>query len=246
VAATFGDCNLCNNAALTSISLPVAATFGDCNLSNNATLTSISLPLAATFRDCNLCSNAALTSVSLPLAATFRDDNLSWNAALTSAHIGKQKLSVKNVDGYCFVIEYSRASKGIKIYEGFNIGKMADGILAKEPLYVAEKDGFTAHGTTPKQAIQDLNFKIVAEKLKSEPITLDTELTVLHYRTITGACDIGVRQWMQDNNIPFKVEKDGKGNDRTVEVAPIKAKDVLPILRKTNAYGLQKLESLLK
>jgi hypothetical protein len=55
-----------------------------------------------------------------------------------------------------------------------------------------------------------------------------------------------VRQWMQDNNIPFKVEKDGNGNDRTVEVAPVKAKDVLPMLRKTNAYGLQKLESLLK
>ena len=103
-----------------------------------------------------------------------------------------------------------------------------------------EKLGFYAHGETPKKAIQDLQFKMVAAKLKNEPINKDTLLTVKYYRTLTGACDLGCRQWMQRNNIPFKIE----GKD-TVEVKPIKAKDLLPILKKTNAYGFSKFQSLI-
>lgn len=59
-------------------------------------------------------------------------------------------------------------------------------------------------------------------------------------RTITGACDTGCRDFMQRNNIPFKVE-----NDKTVEVNPIKAKDLLPLLEKSNAYGIERFRSLL-
>jgi hypothetical protein len=221
---TMGNYNFCGCNALTTFEAPLLAQIGNYN-----------------FRECN-----ALVSFEAPLLAQIGNYNFRWCNALTALRLGKHKLNVKNVDSYCFVIEHTRTSKGIKIYEGHNLTGMVDGKLGKQPLYVAERDGFFAHGSTAKLAIQDLNFKIVAEKLKSDPITLDTELTVFHYRTITGACDIGVRQWMQQNGLPFKVEKDGNGNERTVEVAPIKAKDVLPLLRKSHAYGLEKLESLLQ
>jgi hypothetical protein len=102
--------------------------------------------------------------------------------------------------------------------------------VKKHECYVAEKDNFFAHGNDIKKAISDLQFKIVADKLKKEPIHEDTEITVNHYRLITGACELGVKSWMEQNNI-------------TVE--SIKAKDLLPILKKTNAYGLERFQNLI-
>ena len=102
-------------------------------------------------------------------------------------------------------------------------------------------DGTThAHGDNIKSATEDFRFKLIAEKLKKEPINPETKLTVMHYRTITGACDIGCRDFMQRNNIEFKIE-----NDKTVEINPIKAKDLLPLLEKNKAYGLERFRSLL-
>jgi len=34
-------------------------------------------------------------------------------------------------------------------------------------------------------------------------------------------------------------------DNSTVELEPIKAKDLLPLLQKTNAYGLQKIKELI-
>ena len=102
-------------------------------------------------------------------------------------------------------------------------------------------DGKThAHGDSIKSAQEDFRFKLISEKLKKEPIDPETELTVMHYRTITGACDIGCRDFMQRNSIPFKVE-----NNKTIEVNPIKAKDLLPLLEKNNAYGIERFRSLI-
>ena len=91
-----------------------------------------------------------------------------------------------------------------------------------------------------KKAINDVQFKIVSEKLKKYPINENTEITVKHYRLITGACDLGVREFMKSNDIEFNVI-DGE----TVENNPIKAIDLVPILSKGNAYGIEKFKSLL-
>ena len=71
--------------------------------------------------------------------------------------------------------------------------------------FIAQKGKYTAHGKSVKTAILDLEFKIVAEKLKKDPIKKDTEFTVKYYRLLTGACDLGCRNWMQSNNIEFKM-----------------------------------------
>lgn len=84
-----------------------------------------------------------------------------------------------------------------------------------------------------------MEFKFISEKLKKEPITENTEFTVKYYRLLTGACDSGCRNWMLNNNIPFKVV-----GDDTVELKPIKAKELLPILEKSNAYGVERFKSL--
>ena len=106
--------------------------------------------------------------------------------------------------------------------------------------YVIQKGKYTSHAKSIKKGVLDLEFKIIAEKLKNEPIVPDTELTVKYYRTLTGACDLGVREWMRRNKLEFTIIE-----GETVEVNPIKAKDLLPILEKTNAYGVEKFKELI-
>ena len=65
-------------------------------------------------------------------------------------------------------------------------------------------------------------------------------MTVKLYRTITGACDNGVQNWLRTNNIPFKVI-----DNETIEEKPITAEELLPLLEKTEAYGLNKIKSLI-
>ena len=97
-----------------------------------------------------------------------------------------------------------------------------------------------AHGDTLKKAKEDLHFKVIAKKLKKDPIKKDTLLTVMYYRTLTGACDSGCRNWMQQNNIPFKIV-----GDSTVEVKPITAAELLPILEKSKPFGYEQFKKLL-
>jgi len=91
-------------------------------------------------------------------------------------------------------------------------------------------DGEThAHGDTLKKAKEDFEFKLISEKLKNEPILADTLININYYRTVTGACEMGVKSWMQQNNMTKE---------------SYKAKDLLPILKKTNAYGYEKFKQL--
>ncbi len=90
-------------------------------------------------------------------------------------------------------------------------------------------DGVTsAHGDTIKKAKEDLDYKVKSESLKNNPVLADEIITIQRYRAITGACEAGVKAWMQQNN-----------------ASEMPAKDLLPILEKTNAYGYQKFLKLI-
>jgi hypothetical protein len=100
-------------------------------------------------------------------------------------------------------------------------------------------DGKThAHGETAEKAKEDFRFKLMAEKLKSEPILEDTVVTIKHYRLLTGACELGVNSWMQS-------QFNEKERTAIMEKG-MKAKDLLPILEKTNAYGIERFKKLVK
>jgi protein tyrosine/serine phosphatase len=125
--------------------------------------------------------------------------------------------------GYCFYDGVLSKVKSVKDVKGYTVFTLAYGFLVK-------KGKYTAHGNTVKKSIQDLEFKIVSEKLKKSPIKKDTVITIQYYRLITGACELGVKQWMSNN----KMIKES-----------YKASELLPILEKTNAYGLDKFKSLI-
>jgi len=64
--------------------------------------------------------------------------------------------------------------------------------------------------------------------------------TVKYYRLLTGACEEGVKQWMQNNGVEYSIK-----DDSVIEKQPIKAIDLLPMLEKSNAYGIEKIKSLI-
>jgi hypothetical protein len=91
-------------------------------------------------------------------------------------------------------------------------------------------DGTThAHGDTIKKAQEDFNFKIISEKLKKDPIKADTMISVNYYRVVTGACELGCKDFIQKNNLTKE---------------EYRADELLPILEKNNAYGLERFKKL--
>jgi hypothetical protein len=131
------------------------------------------------------------------------------------------------VDGiFCEII----SEKQQTISEETVIVFSAKKVNKKDTFFIVKKDTYYAHGADLRKAFEDVKFKIIAEKLKNEPINPDTEITINHYRLITGACEMGVKNWMDQNNI-------------TVDA--IKAKDLFPILKKSNAYGFEKFKTLI-
>ena len=215
---------------LVKVDLPNCKKIGNWCFCYNAALTTLSLPQLTTCGYYCFRYHAALTTLSMPQLTTCGDDCFRDNAALTTLSLPNLNLRVKNVDGYCYVVEAEKTTKGVVIYTGYNLNGITKSVIDKQVCFVADNDGFTAHGNTVKQAISDVQFKTIAEKLKNDPIHPDTEITVMYYRTVTGACELGCKDWMAHNN---------------VNVDSIKAKDLLPLLRKSNAYGLNKIESLL-
>jgi len=115
--------------------------------------------------------------------------------------------------------------------------------------FIVGRNGYYAHAEDLHQAFDDLSFKIASEQLKKEPITADTLIDVKHYRLITGSCDMGCRDFLQRNNLPYKVVKSGEQEqtvfcDENGNPTKMKASDLLPLLKKNNAYGLERFMKL--
>ena len=167
---------------------------------------------------------------------------VSSNVTLNIKFLNKVNYIV--ADGKAFLIESQKTSKGITIYSGFNIKGVKNCKVTKhETIYLASKDNFFAHGETVKKSVEDLQFKIVSEKLKNEPIKKDTELSLKYYRALTGACYQGMREFLESNNIPYTITGDKEHPIK--EVNPIKAIDLLPILEKSKPYGYDKFKKLI-
>jgi heme oxygenase len=220
-----------------TLTAPALTKSGSIYVQEGATLTAPALTKSGSIY---VRQGATLTAPALTEVSGYID--VQEGATLNIPQI--KDLRWKAVDNTLFVIESDKTSKGIKIYTGYVIQSIQEGKSIKKACFVSEKDGFYAHGETLKGSISDLQFKIASEKLKNDPINEDTLLTVNHYRLITGACDFGCRSFMESNGIPFKIENQGTGNERTVEVNPIKAIDLFKLLKKTTPFGFDKFKSL--
>jgi hypothetical protein len=138
-------------------------------------------------------------------------------------------LKWKSVDRNLFIIESTKPKGDIIIYKGYNVIGVKDNVIQREDCYVAESGKFYAHGKSMKKAVEDLQFKLISEKLKNEPINKDTVIDIKYYRLVTGACEFGVKSFIESNGLKESY----------------KACDLLPILESNHAYGVEKFKSLL-
>ena len=110
-------------------------------------------------------------------------------------------------------------------------------VHSQKEFYLITNGEFHAHGESLEKAKEDFRFKLIADKLKKDPIKEDTVITVQYYRIVTGACQFGVDSWM---NSTFNEKEKA-----SILKNGIKAKDLLPILKKKSAYGLDRFQSLI-
>ena len=226
---TVGNYSIRSNGALVSLALPVCTSVGNDSISYNGALVSLALPVCTSVGNDSIRYNGALVSLALPVCTSVGNYSISNNGALVSLRIKNHKLNVKGIDGSCFVVESEKTTKGIKIYTGYNLLSVTKSIIEKENCYVAEKDGYTAHGDTPKEAIKDCLFKAIAEKIRKEPILKTTIIDINYYHTVTGACCQGIKSWMEQHEV-----KEG-----------LTAEKLLPILEKKQAYGVESFKKLI-
>ena len=159
----------------------------------------------------------------------------SKDYAILKSNIKQLEPGYNSEKGYCFFDKILSKVTKVSNHKGYTI-------YTTPFEYIAQKAEFTAHGKTVRKAIEDLEFKKISEKLKHEPITAATEFTFKYYRALTGACYNGMQSFADNNNISYTRTDDPTHPIK--EVSPIKAKDLLPILEKSNAYGLNKFKDL--
>ena len=107
---------------------------------------------------------------------------------------------------------------------------------------VATKDNKVfAHGKDSRSAISDLEFKIASELFKNKPIKMTDKIGVMEYRAITGACDSGIRDWMDKHKFDYTIR-----DKRTVEKEKVVVKELLSLLEQDGAYGVKRLKELIK
>ncbi|WP_300491940.1 leucine-rich repeat protein, partial [Flavobacterium sp.] len=215
---------------LTRFEAPILTSIGDKNFYECKVLIDFVTPVLTTMGEDNFYRCYALTGFEAPMLTTIGYDNFRYCSALTDVQFGQHRYTVKSVDGLLTIIEKSKTLNEIEIHTGFIFNDGMDGVPDLSETFLVGKDGFFAHGETVKQAIEDLQFKIIAKKIKKEPIHEDTVITEAYYKTITGACTQGVKQWREQNNITEE---------------SFTAKELLPILEKTNAYGIEKFKALI-
>ena len=164
------------------------------------------------------------------VSGTAQVGNIYVSGTVKGYNIGGET-NIQLVDGYLFKTGRTSKRKGFTIRKGSTLKSVVDGKWIGEDGYVAEKDGFTAHGNTATQAISDCHFKILQRDFTGEPITLDTMMDIKTWRLYSGACESMSLEFCKQHAIdPNKQHRLG---------------DVMPILEANNAYGLDRLKDFL-
>ena len=142
-----------------------------------------------------------------------------------------KKLKIKQVDGFTMIINSKKSKDGFsiflcKFFGGGDVSKL-------KKCYVVEKAEFSAHGENLKECLEDVNFKYLQSNLDTskliQEILKKQTVSKEEYRLLTGACRMGVKNFMDSNKI-------------TSNELPIKK--VVKITR--GHYGHEKLKELLQ
>jgi len=162
------------------------------------------LPESITFA--NKGSVALCSLKELPRTTKFangRSVMLDMLANKTITYNGKS-MNIIVVDGYTMIVKGQKSKGDFTIYNTeYLVGSTNTLNIAK--CIIAEKGGYFAHGSTIKEAIEDVNFKYLQKTLDVKQLVKDIKdcgyITSNDYRLLTGACRLGVNNFMKLNSI---------------------------------------------
>ncbi len=165
-------------------------------------LQEIKLPSSVTkigdsvFFECN-----SLQEIEIPESVIRIDDYAFGRCESLNKIIWKGKTyHVKCIDGYCMNIRNRKTLHDMTILK-------CSYFPACNIVYVAEKDGYAAHGNSIRKAIEDLQFKIQSDLDLSEHtqrITKQGFMDANDYRLLTGACYEGTNRFLKLNNLTWE------------------------------------------
>ena len=110
-----------------------------------------------------------------------------------------QRIRLKYIDGYTMLIRSERTLDDATIYSAayFGGGELAD----LKSCYVAHQGEYFAHGETIEQAMRDVRFKAMEHDFDEEELVAEIKargtVYINDFRLITGACEEGTRQGME-------------------------------------------------
>ncbi len=124
-----------------------------------------------------------------------------WCKKLRQITFKNQTYSVKCVDGYCMVVLCKKQMQDITILKCKYFPER------KGTVYVAEKDGYAAHGKTLREAVNDLQFKMLQDANLDEHIQRIKQQGYMNandYRLLTGACREGTNRFLQERGLTWE------------------------------------------
>jgi hypothetical protein len=204
---------------------------GDNFLKNDNSITKLIAPNLTTVGNYFLFYNKTLAELIAPNLTTVGDYFLCYNKTLAEVSFKNFSAKVLKIDRTTFIANSTKSIGDVTVMNGYVFKSMTNDVINKYVCFVASFDGFYAHSDTAKKAIEDVKFKSIQEKLAKSPIYNDTMITVNHYRAITGACEMGCNEFIKQHNL--------------TDLTEIKASDLVVLLEKSNAYGVEKFKSLL-
>jgi hypothetical protein len=145
--------------------------------------------------------------------------------------VNKKFTPVIIIDGSTMVKYNSKKVGDFIIYKTKYLSDFAEN--KNEFQYIAERGEFTAHGSSIKEAISDVEFKYLQSQDVQEHIKRVKEqgfITPNDYRLLTGACRYGTNRWLEENGFTWE---DKKSIDEVIELTK-------------GQYGHNRLVELLK
>jgi len=192
-----------------SVTIPDSVTHIGSWAFNNNQLSSVTIPDSVTHIGDGAFNNNQLSSVTIPDSVThigsWAFDSNQLSSVTILRHKTKETYKCLTADGiFCFVKRQKKAFNAEIMYYKAQIFKgMVLKKLILEDCVVVENAGQFAHGKDLKSAMRDLLFKLAKSRGEEQynqydinhQFTFDEALAM--YRIITGACAMGVENYLQ-------------------------------------------------
>jgi len=158
--------------------------------------------------------------------------NCKFPKKIYNAMINIKNKKIPSEYEYDGIINFSLISKkkiNDKTIEKMIICKSARGYkIELQTCYIASLHDYHYHANSIDKAIKGLNKKI-KNNFKLKNLSLESEITRKDYHELTGACMLGINNFLKNNNLSH--------------LKKIKISDLLPFIKKS--YGYEKILKLI-